>query len=196
MVFRALRRALADRRQRRKDRRVPRRPLADLVEGSPIRVIGIARPLGPVLESPVSRRICVCFGLVIYDWHLDGSVRVINVSQGRAPFSLIDGDAHAVIDPSRAQMSALFDEQMSLRPHRASDETLARLGITGRDWSHTDALEIEEAVIELDERIAVIGAAFREPDLDAPPTGYRDGAPPVRWRIQPTTITDDPRLFK
>ncbi len=196
MVFKAIRRAFADRRQRRKNRRVPRRPLADLVEGVPLRVVGIARPLGPALESPVSRRICVCYGIVIYDWHHDGSVRVINVDQGRAPFSLVDGDALAVIDPSRAQMSALFDEQMSIRPHNASAETLARLGIPDRDWSKTHVLEIEEAVIELDERIAVIGSAFREPDLDAPPTGYRDGAPPTRWRIQPTTISDDPRLFK
>jgi hypothetical protein len=195
-MLKALRRAYDERRQRRRDRRVPRRTLAALVEGERLRVIGIARPLGPALEAPVSRRVCVCYGLVIYDWHHDRSVRVIDVAQGRAPFTLVDGDARAVIDPARARMSAMFDETMSLRPHLASDDKLARLGITGRDWSRTDVLEIEEAVIELDERIAVIGSAFREPDLDVAPSSYRDGTAPTRWRIEPTTISDDPRLFR
>ena len=70
------------------------------------------------------------------------------------------------------------------------------LGIEARDWSQTRAVEVSEAIIELDEKIAVIGTAMREPDPDVAPAGYRDGDVPARVRIFPTTISDDPRLFR
>lgn len=194
-MFKLLGRVLSERRQLRRHRRVQRRAIAELTEGSEVRVVGMARPLGPVLEAPVSRRICVCFAVMIYDWHFDNSVRVIHVEQGRAPFALSEGTSRAVVDPARAQMSAMFDHTTTVRAS-ATSALLTRLGIADRDWSKTRVLELEEAIIELDERIAVIGTATREPDMDVAAEGYRDGTRPMRWRIEPTAISDDPRLFK
>lgn len=198
MLLRALKRSLADRRDRRKLRRVERCGLANLIEGSTVRVIGRARPLGPALEAPLSRRICVCYAIVIYDWHHDNSVRIIHTTQGRAPFLLEEAGVQALVDPARAQMSALFDHTTSMTPmgDRTTRASLAALGVEERDWSQTRGLELDEAIIELDEEIAVIGGAIREADLEAAPASYRDGERPVQWRLEPTAISDDPRLFK
>jgi hypothetical protein len=197
-LFRALKRSFAERRQRRALRRVERCSLAALVEGRPVRVTGRARPFGPAIEAPLSRRICVCYAVVIYDWHFDNSVRVIHTTQGRAPFALQDAGLVAIVDPSRAQMSAQFDHTTSLSPpaDRAARAWLEALGVPDRDWSRTRGLELDEAIIELDEPIAVIGGAFQEPDLDAAPASYRDGERPLRWRLEPTAISDDPRVLK
>lgn len=162
-----------------------------------MRVIGRARPLGPALEAPISRRVCVCYAVVIYDWHFDDSVRIIRTTQGRAPFLLEDEGAQAVVESSRAQMSAMADHSTTLAPRGpASRAMLESLGLIDRDWTQTRALELDEAIIELDEKIAVIGAAIHEPDLEAAPTSYRDGDRPMRWRLEPTAISDDARLFK
>jgi hypothetical protein len=196
-LFRALKRSFAERRQRRTLRRVERRSLGELVEGRPVRVTGRARPFGPAIEAPLSRRICVCYAVVIYDWHFDDSVRIIHTIQGRAPFLLQDAGLTAVVDPSRAQISAQFDHTTNLMLLDSVDApAIDALGIRDRDFSKTHALEIDEAIIELDEPIAVIGSAFQEPDLDAVPASYRDGERPLRWRLEPTAISDDPRLLK
>jgi hypothetical protein len=197
-LIRALQRSLAERRQRRALKRVERRSLVELVEGRPVRVTGRARPFGAAIEAPLSRRICVCYAVVIYDWHVDDSVRIIHTTQGRAPFLLQDAGLTAVVDPSRAQMSAQFDHTTSLSPpgDRAARARLEALGVGDRDWFQTRGLELDEAIIELDEPIAVIGNAMQEPDLDAAMASYRDGERPLRWRLEPTAISDDPRLLK
>jgi hypothetical protein len=197
-MFTALKRSFAERRQRRRLRRVERRGLADLVEGSPLRVIGRARPMGAALEAPMSKRICVCWAIVVYDWHHDNSVRVIHTTQGRAPFLLEDTTLQAVVDPRRAELSAAFDHTTTLVPRgdAATREKLELIGVADRDWRHTRGLELDEAIIELDEPIAVIGTAMREPDLAAVSSSYRDGERPMRWRLEPTTISDDPRVLR
>ena len=196
-MLRLLRQAWTTRRQLRRHRRIARTAPATLVEGVESRVVGLARPLGPVLEAPLTKRLCVCFAVVIYDWHHDGSVRVVHTTQGRAAFALADDTATAVVDPARAEMSALFDHETTLLPTTEHGRALLeRLGIGARDWSQTRALELDEAIIELDEHIAVIGTAEREHDTDAAPASYRDGERPTRMRIYPTAISDDPRLLR
>jgi hypothetical protein len=190
-----VRRSLAERRELRRLRRIPRSALATVVEGSEVRVVGLARPLGPALEAPLSGRICVCHAVVIYEWRADGSVRIAYTDQARVPFMLAEDDDRAVVEPGHAALSAGFDHERRMIPADAH-AILASLGVHDRDWSAATALELAEAIIELDERIAVIGTAIREPDLDASPLGYRDGDRPVRLRLIPTTISDDPRLCR
>lgn len=196
MLLRALQRSLAERRERKKLQRVERRSLDELIEG-PVRVIGRARPLGPALEAPLTGRVCVCYAVVIYDWHRDWSVRIAHTVQARAPFLLEAAGRSAVVEPSRAQMSAMFDHTTKLEPRdRATRAKLETFGVADRDWSKTQVIELDEAIIELDEEIAVIGEAIREVDLDAAPSSYRDGERPTRWRLEPAAISDDRRLFK
>ena len=190
MLIRYVQKLLADRRSYRQQRRVPRCKLAEVVAGAEVRVAGIARPYGVALEAPLSRRICVCYAIVVHDWRVDRSLKTVRVEQQRMPFLLEDGGASAVVDPRAAQMSALFDYQARWVPGQ-DRSILARVGVQDRDWSYTRVVELEEAIIELDERIAVIGIAERETGV---PAGYRDDASPTRLRIYPTTITDDPRL--
>ena len=77
---------------------------------------------------------------------------------------------------------------------------LDRLLLVRRDWFNTDLVQYREAIIEVDETIAVLGAGVREPDPDAAPTGmYRDSGP-QRLRFtgtakNPLLISDDPRAL-
>jgi hypothetical protein len=60
-------------------------------------------------------------------------------------------------------------------------------------------VECSEAIVELDEAIAVVGAAEREPDPTGSATqlgGYRDGSLATRLRFSgPLLISDDPRAL-
>lgn len=193
MWLRGIKQIFAARRERRALGKVSRYSLDELVEDVPIRVVGRARPHGPALQAPLSQRVCVCYAIVVYDWHWDGSVRIVHTRQARAPFMLEDEYARVLVDPDRAKLSAEFDYTNQLPPWQ---DRLSMLGVRERDWSQTDILDVDEAIIELDEQIAVIGTAMREPDTDAAPASYRDGDIPLRWRLVPTTISDDPRLCR
>ena len=205
-----MRRTLAMRRLRRDICAVPRRSLADVAEDAVVRVTGIARPLGPVLEAPLSGRVCVCYAIVVYEWRRDGSVSQLTTEEERVEFALDDElDDHAVIDPANATVSVAFDHTTEWFPRGISSPAamalLERRGFTGRTWkepwSETRSLECCEAIVEVDERIAVVGTGIHEPDPRAPPAaGYRDGARAQRLRIagssrQRLVISDDPRTF-
>lgn len=78
--------------------------------------------------------------------------------------------------------------------------TLERMGLVKRDWFLTDLAHYREAILAVDERIAIYGAGVREPDPDAAPTGmYRDSGP-QRLRFTgtaeyPLLISGDPRTL-
>jgi hypothetical protein len=115
-IGRALRRALDSRRLHKAIRSARRTALADVAEGELVRVTGIARPLGPALEAPLSLRACVYYDIVIHAWDFEGRVRAVGGEHERTVFSLVDGEQRVVVDPERARVSSTFDHVTKWRP--------------------------------------------------------------------------------
>nr|HEX4313895.1 hypothetical protein [Kofleriaceae bacterium] len=195
-----VRNLVASRRLRRAFADAPRRTLAELGEDELACVTGRVRPVGPMLEAPLSRRVCAYYTVVVMEVS-DGRRSQLASEQSGVAFALEHDGHRAIIDPAYARISAGFDH--ATRSRGAFDATpdqrsaLDRLGLVRRDWFMTSSLEYREAILELDELIAVVGAAVREPDPDAEVSGlYREGGG-TRLRLTgsarfPLLISDDP----
>lgn len=212
-------------RLRRTLRRAPRWSLATLPEDTFGRVTGAAHPFeGQQLTAPLTGRPCVYFiAIVEQRGARDGNhVRWTRLALERRSvrFVIEDGGHRAIVDPRRARVTLDFDHArtterlpLALRspapPQDAGGpaittedsrqgEFLARHHLVNRDWSKLIELRYREAVIEVGERIAVLGSGIREPDLEARPDGdaYRAaGGTRLRMtgsRRYPLVISDDP----
>ncbi len=161
------------------------------------RVVGTVQPhRARVLEAPLSGRLCAYYSIVVrtrlasWSSRRDAVSTIAEEHEG-LPFELhADGD-HAVIDPKDAWISSGFDAKTHDHTDPRARALVRRLGID------VTPLLIQEAVLAVGERIAVFGAAVREPDPTAVggETGYRDGAP-LRLRFTgtakfPLVIRDD-----
>jgi hypothetical protein len=112
------------------------------------------------------------------------------------PFELEVEGRRAVIDPTNAWISSSFDHKVYLHDDdERALEIWKRRGLVGT----SNYARFEEAVLAIGERIAVFGAAMREPDPDgiAGEQGYRDDGP-TRLRFSgserfPLVIRDDLR---
>jgi len=197
---------LADWRLRRQLRAAAPAELATLAESSFARLTGAVRPTGKrLLEAPLSGRPCVYYAIHVISASGPSprhSHTEIGSEQEAMAFLLDDSTGRAVIDPDHARFSVGFDHVSESKAAFDADPrqraVLDRFGLVHRDWFGTEHLIYREGVLELDERISVLGAGVREPDPDAAPTGmYRDG-PPTRMRFTgtaryPLVISDDPR---
>ena len=196
----------ADFRLRRRMRKAPRAELGSLAENTFARITGTVRPNGKrLLEAPLSGRLCAYYSVTVIaaSEHL-GQRTTIGSEEDALTFVVDDGSGRAVIDPAHAVISAAFDflsESMAAfdaDPQQRA--TLERMGLVRRNWFTTDLVQYREAIIEIDEVIAVYGAGVRELDPDAAPTGmYRDSGP-QRMRFtgtakHPLLISDDPRTL-
>lgn len=196
----------ADDRLRRRLRRAPRAELGSLDENTVARITGTVRPMGKrLLEAPLSGRLCVYYSIIVVAAreHL-GQRTTIGSEQDAMTFVIEDASGRAVVDPEHAQISVAFDFVSESKAAFDADPqqraTLERMGLVKRDWFNTDRLQYREAILEVDDMIAVYGAGVREPDPDAAPTGpYRDSGP-QRLRFTgtvryPLLISDDPRML-
>jgi hypothetical protein len=192
--------AFAERRFRRELRAAPRSSVADLPADKRGRVMGIARPFGPVLEAPLSGRRCVYYRILIAS--LDaGYLRELATEQDAVTFLLEDRGRRAVIDPTHATFSTGFDHESTSRAAADADimqlTLLERHALATRSFFGIDALLYREAIVEVGERITVVGTGTREPDPDAVAIGsYRDHAATRLWLRGsarfPLVISDDP----
>jgi hypothetical protein len=190
---------------RRLKRRIaasPRWPIADLPEDTLGRVCGTARPLGAALEAPLSHRPCVCY-VVEVTQATRNSTRLLFTETKGVPFVIEDKSGRAIIDPTGAQFALGFDgsgDTDMFDPATPDEEALlARHGHRSESFMGIKNLAFHESVIEVGERVAVVGSGVREPDPDAPPaSAYRAGSP-TRLRLTssarfPLLISDDPKL--
>ena len=171
--------------------------LAAFPEATFGRVIGTVQPhRSRVLEAPLSGRLCAYYSIAVRAHVVSWRTRrepytTIAEEQEAVPFELhADGD-RAVIDPKDAWISSGFDHKSDDLFDPRVQRLIGRMGIV------VAPLLIQEAVLELDERIAVFGAAVREPDPGSVSgeAGYRDGVP-LRLRFTgtakfPLVIRDD-----
>ena len=179
--------------------------LGSLADNTFARVIGtVGTYEHRLLEAPLSGRLCVYYSVQVIAVGKSGGIEhrtEIGSEQEGITFMLSDETGHAVIVPDHARISAAFDHETRSAAGFDADArqraVLDRLRLIDRDWFWTHHVMYREAVLEADERIAVVGAAVREPDPRAIANGlYRD-ARPLRLRFTgtaryPLVISDDP----
>jgi len=199
-LLRRLHDAISERRFRRELAAARSFSLATLPEDTRGRITGIARPLAPLLEAPLTGRPCVYYHVRI-EQVFAGITHELASEQRAVRFILEDGDQRAVIDPVHARISAGFDRSSESRAAFDANPVQRALldhhALVDRNWVWTDSVCYREAIIEVDEPIAVIGIGTREPDLEATSAGlYRDPGATRLWLRGsprfPLVITDDP----
>jgi len=198
----ALGRYFADRKHRRWMRRAPTFLVRDMPENKFAKIVGHVRPFRErALEAPLSKRLCVYYDVSIDAMAGDSMLRTLATVQDGIPFLLKDHTAAAVIDPAHAFVSAGIDALSTSTGRAVGVQERALLDRT--DLFHrTDVgaeLRYREAILEIDEMVAVFGGGLREPDPDGVAMTYRDGAP-MRMHLTgtekfPLFISDDPRSF-
>jgi hypothetical protein len=200
---RTLRNWFAMRRLRRQIRKAPAFAIDALPEDTVGRIVGPVQPANETLAAPISGRPCVLWVLEIIenlgeDWP---SMRILHRQHG-VPFVVEENGARAVIDPTSAIVSLVFDRSnMSSGPDGADmlQKRVLKEYLGHRDFTHTVDLSYHEAIVEVGEKVAVVGSGTREPDPHAQSAAYRDGGR-TRLRLTssekyPLSITDDPRCM-
>ena len=194
---------------RRRASAVPQFSIRDLPEGQPGRLAGMVAAVGPVLTAPVSGRACVYYevavrrhrGLETTDW-LEFEHQVLAETRS-VRFALDDGTGRTIIDPSHVELLIGCDVDHWYHPGdpetAAEEALLARHTYAPRGLLFAKRLRFTESIIEVGERIAVVGIATREPDPDAPPSPEYRGAPATRPRLtgtvrHPIFLSDEPAL--
>lgn len=176
-------------------------PLHELPEDTLGRVIGTAQILGVTMTAPLSGRECVFYEITVTEHHGKSSSRLLTERQG-VPFLLVEGHARAIIEPTDAKVVLTQDARASsgtLDPATPTEEAfLNKHGLSSTGWlGFNRSLTYTEAIIEVGERITVLGAGVREADPDAPPADAYRGMPQTRLRLTssvtfPLVISDDP----
>ena len=179
-------------------------PIGELPENTIGKVIGAAQALDHVLNGPLTGRRCVYYIAKVEQLHSTGRSSywrtLVTESEG-VTFALVDETGRAIVDPTAAKMALAFDGRTSSGTFDdatpVEEAFLSKYGLRSKGWVFNKSIRYREAVIEVGETIAVLGAGVREPDPTAtPPEGYRS-APPTRLRLTssssyPLVISDDP----
>lgn len=202
---RTLRKWFARRRFRRRFRKTPTFAIAELPEDTVGRIVGIAQSLdGAVLTAPLSARPCVFWAIEVIemlgeDWPTRG---VVDERRG-IPFVLAQDGHRAVVDPAVVVTNIVFDHESKSSGLYGIDQLQKAIiddFVPHRSWQYTETLVFREAIVEVGERVSVLGSGTREPDPDAAQVvGYREGAR-TRLRLTgstqfPLALTDDPRCM-
>jgi len=196
---------IRDRAVRRELLTAPRVRLADLPEDMLGRVVGTVQAAGPVLEAPLTKRLCVYYAFELQLWRGSAGPVALRDEQQAVPFTLVDGGESARVDTQSAKISSDFDrgvrvawKGLDYKDHRLLETWNVPLPERGT------AYYFREAAIELDDTICIYGAGTREFDSrlggDSPGVAYRDGAK-TRLHLTgserfPLVISDDPRVLK
>ena len=200
----ALSRYLADRKHRKWLRKAPSFLVSEMPENTFGKIVGHVRPFRErALEAPLSKRLCAYYDVSIDVMSDDSMLRTIASVQDGMPFLLKDNTGAAVIDPSHAFVSSGIDAVSRSIVREAAPVELAlleRTQILGSKVGMSTSLRYREAIIEIDEMVAVYGGGVREPDPEGVAAmTYRDGVP-TRLHLTgtakfPLFVSDDPRAF-
>ena len=196
-----------DRRIKHQLRHAPTYSLGEMPEAQLGRLIGQAVVLREQLAGPISGRPCVYYIAKVEEYRSTGRFSnwktIITEARG-VPFVLQDGTGRAIVDATGAKIALDFDTRSRSgtfdNPTENERAFLDRHGEHGRRWIFNKHLRYREAIIEIGETIAVLGAGTREPDPSATPTGYRDDQPTLLRLTSssryPLVISDDPSTLR
>jgi hypothetical protein len=159
--------------------------LADLPENTVGRVAGVVRTLGEPLTAPLSGRVCVYYVAKVED---NANPRnTLLVEEKGVPFIVEDDSGRAVIDPTNAKVTLVFDHESdtvnSTWTTPEQEALLVRYGISSKGFMGAKPMHFSEAIIESGEKVAVLGSGIRDHDHERTmQSGYRD-APPTLLRL-------------
>lgn len=161
-------------------------PIAELPENTHGRIVGRARPVDETLTSPITKRPCVYYVVIVKEGGGEKLKHVLRDEQG-VPFVIEDETGRALIDPKDCSI-VLETDRVTESGHDddatgAEDAVLARHGEVPRDWIGNRQLHYFEAVIEIGETVAVLGSGIREPDPEGAPGALYRGMPATRLRL-------------
>jgi hypothetical protein len=187
------------RRIKRALRAAPTVPIGKLSEGDLGRIVGKARVLDDQLVAPLTGRACVYYIARVQQEDSDDDWKTIIEEEQGVTFVVDDGSGRAIVDPRGGDLALDFDARSRSGTFHDPDEReaafLAKYGVKSHGLIFNKRLRYREAVIEIGETVAVLGAGVREPDPTAAPGGYRD-AQPTRLRLAPgrypLLVSDDP----
>ncbi|HEX7841933.1 MAG TPA: GIDE domain-containing protein [Kofleriaceae bacterium] len=179
-------------------------PIAQLPENTLGKLVGVARPLGETLVGPVTGRRCLYYIAIVEQYVstvLGSEWKQIIKEERGVPFQIVEGTGRVIVDPRGAKVALTFDGSSRSGTFHDADPVqeafLQRHGKTSKGWVFNKDLRYKEAMIEVNETIAVLGQGVREPDPEmALAQDYRTG-PPTRLRLTssprfPLVISDNP----
>lgn len=188
---------------KRQLRNAPAVPIGQLAENTVGKVVGTAHSIGHGLVGPLTGRPCLYYICVVEQHVSTGRSshwkQIIREEMG-VPFQIVDASGRAIVDPRGADMALTFDGQSKSGTFNDADPVqeafLLRHGKSSKGWVFNKGLRYQEAMIEVNETVAVLGQGIREPDTAMAPSGdYRSG-PPTLLRLTsspkfPLVISDD-----
>jgi hypothetical protein len=178
-------------------------PIGQLPENTPGKVVGQAHPVGQTLVGPLTGRPCLYY-IAIVEQHVSTGrssywKQIIKEEMGVA-FQVVDSSGRAIVDPRGAEVVLTFDGTSKSGTFSDADPVqeafLQRHGQSSKGWVFNKGLRYKEAMIEINETVAILGSGIREPDpMMAPAQDYRSG-PPTLLRLTsspkfPLVISDD-----
>lgn len=162
--------------------------IAELPDSTLGRIVGVVKPVGEVLTSPLGGRRCIYY---LAQVRTGGKHPKTVAQEERSVACTVEDDSgRALVDVAGAEMvvnqdaattSGTFDN-----PTEIEAAFLAKHGQSGTGMVFNRALVYREWTIEVGETIAVLGAGVREPDPDAPPVDAYRGEPRMRLRLTST----------
>ena len=178
-------------------------PIGQLPENTLGKVVGQAQSVGQQLVGPLTGRPCLYY-IAIVEQHVSTGrssywKQIIKEEMG-VPFQIVDISGRAIVDPRGADVALTFDGASKSGTFNDADPVqeafLQRHGKTSKGWVFNKGLRYKEAMIEINETVAIMGSGIREPDpMMAPAQDYRSG-PPTLLRLTsspkfPLVISDD-----
>lgn len=173
---------------KRRHRRTLPRPIGALPENELGQITGRVAAFERTLTAPLSGRPCVYYALVVLEYRATTKRWRACVNERRgASFVLEDLTGKAIIDPSNAQLALDFDHAERLgyfdSPTDVQQAILDRHGVRAEGILFTKRLRFHEALVEVGDEVAAIGAGIREPDLASPRESDYRAACPTRLHV-------------
>jgi hypothetical protein len=187
--------------------------VADAKEGDVVRVVGVLRSAGHLLEAPLSHRSCAYYDVRVSELvsHGKSSRWVERFREVEArPFLVEDESGRAWIDTKTFVCAIVRDANQSSGTFRDASEDMVRLlerhGMDATGFLGLNrAIKYDEGVLEPGERVTVLGRARWEDDPDGEAAhehggGYRVSARRRRLVIEPgvrpVRASDDPAVTR
>jgi E3 Ubiquitin ligase len=173
---------------KRRHRRTASSPIGELPENELGQITGRAAAFERTLTSPLTGRPCLYYALVVMEYRATTKRWRACVNERRGvSFALEDRTGRAIIDPSNAQLALHFDHIERLgyfdAPTDVQRAILDRHGIRAEGMLFTKRLRFHEALVEVGDDLAAIGAGIREPDLASPRESDYRAAFPTRLHV-------------
>ena len=193
-------------RHRRKLRKAPRLPIAEVKEGQLAKVAGTLRLAEePALEAPLSGRPCAFFEVEVEERQSSGKsshwVTIIKEYESQQRIFVEDETGKALVTLMAPEvvltMDAHYESGFLNDASPRLTAFLMRHGHSSEGWVFNKTIRYKEGVLEPGELVAVLGRGSWEPDPDPPPgggasAGYRDM--PMRLHVR-EAIEDDRMLM-